>query len=373
MNQNVLAAIFPVILAVPFLPIDALGAPPGPVDIRFRTIDRQLVETEIGISWNRQSVATGYRVFRMLQQVVAPAAALPSPDEGATSAGVWRKIAEVHNPEYTFVDRDIPPPTRRSLGLPHCYKVQAFNQEGLSASPMICKRKRGLNRPTIKPMVVLSASSVRVSWIDNSSLESGFKIAYRKPGSQTRRIIEQAHPGDGFVVARNLSPNTEYCFQIWAYDFYGPSDFSYPSPDCVKTLPDQGGGGGGGGTPPEDQPASAIIGIKMDVTSGDAGSCNGSWRYRFEPQNLTGSVGQSTTQEFDRTFDGLTPLQVGPQLWECRFITTFVNFRAGSWKVTVGSPIWNTNCTTTLVGGVGTTSNFSGGFPSCTHTIGQFP
>ena len=377
MNQRILAAILVLIASI--LGSTASAAPPGPVNLTFNEPDKTKVETEIGLEWNHQPGVSGYRVYRMLEQVAAPPGALAAPQPGGQTPGAlapqfggqktalgWHVIAEVNHTRSWFTDRDIPPPTRRSLGVPHCYKVEAYNQDGSSQSQMICKRMRGLNTPTVGDPVALSARNIRVTWTDNSAIESGYRVGLQKQGQQNYSTYESGQQGSSSLDITGLQPDTRYCVRVRAFDFYGESIPGYPENSCIRTL-------AAPGTPPGDQAAGASIGIKLDASNGDAGTCNGSWRYRFEPQNLTGSVGQSTTQEVDRSFDGLSPLQVGVNQWECRFLTEFGNFRAGSWKVTVSSPTWNANCTTTLIGGASTTSNFSLGSSGCTHTTGQFP
>jgi len=216
-----------------------LPHPPGtPDDLRFVVTQPSRVETQLELQWSKVPHATGYRVFRKLEPVVFAngAIAAPSPliGESAIFPYAWHEIAQINDDgssQVHFIDTDIPPPDlttsaaeRRRLGAPYCYKVEAYNNAGMTESNTTCKRLRGINAPTNVTGEATSPTSIKISWRGQSAFEWGYKLYYRRAYETGYNVFWYNAAGSDSYEINFLSPETEYCITVTAFDYYGESE-----------------------------------------------------------------------------------------------------------------------------------------------------
>lgn len=108
-----------------------------------------------------------------------------------------------------------------------------------------------------------SSSSINLSWTDNSSNETGFKI-YRN-GS----LIATTSANVIFYSSTGLSSGTSYSYYVTAANADGDSSASNTATAATSSSGGGGGGGGGGYTP-----ASSVTNMSISINSGAASTNN---------------------------------------------------------------------------------------------------
>lgn len=230
--------------------------PPQPLrvpgNLRFVITQPEQVETQFELQWDGASQATGYRVFRRLEPVVAIAsrhqptpadttlASLHSLGSDETSPQGWQEIGQLADDggaQFHFIDTDISPldasqpaSVIRHLGVAHCYKIQAYREDETRESSEICERIRGINAPTDLRAEATSPTSFRVYWNDHSAFETGFKVYFRR-SHQTRYIRTVAwYYGridnlGSYEITDLLEDASDYehCVAVTSFDYYGES------------------------------------------------------------------------------------------------------------------------------------------------------
>ena len=95
-------------------------------------------------------------------------------------------------------------------------------------------------KPSGQSTELVTGTSIRFDWVDNSSNETGFKV-YRRVGTSgpfdllaTKGIGVETHTDSGLAVS------TKYCYKVTSFNDIGES--SQTSASC-QTTPAAGGGG----------------------------------------------------------------------------------------------------------------------------------
>jgi subtilisin family serine protease len=187
-----------------------------------------ITDSRIDLAWtDTSSNETGFRIRRKVG-----------------NAGEWVVVATLGANISTWQNSEL------TAGTTYFYNVTAFNSSGESAVSNEAYATTPITppfAPTNLVAAVRSASRVDLTWIDNSTNESGFRIE-RRTGTAT--IWEQI--GTVGVNTTNfqnsgLSGGTAYYYRVFAFNAVGVSESSNIS--GVTTQPDDNGGGGGGQPP----------------------------------------------------------------------------------------------------------------------------
>ncbi len=201
-----------------------------------------------------------------------------------------------------------------ALGTYMCFRIRSYNSVGFSAwTPYTCTSTLAPPAaPSGQAAASIGGSSIRVSWWDNSSNESGFEV-YNGVSTVWVGANSTSYTWTG------LSPGTYMCFAIRSYNSAG---FSAWTPyACTTTLT--------GPAAPSGQYASPISSSQIRVTWWDNSSNEGG----FEVNNGVSTVwvGANSTSY---TWGGLAS-------------KTYMCFRIRSYN-SVGFSAWTAyTCTTT--------------------------
>ncbi len=148
-------------------------------------------------------------------------------------------------------------------GSSHCYHVTAYNAQGESvpsgsdcAQTPLTPPVGAPNAPTGVTATAVSATQIRVTWLDNSTNEKGFKIYDSGKMWTVGADITTYTVGD-------LAPGSPHCFQVSSFNDYDES--TAPGLVCTSTL--------SGPSAPTNLAASALstsqIKLTWTDTSGD--------------------------------------------------------------------------------------------------------
>jgi titin len=141
--------------------------------------------------------------------------------ERKTGTGSFIQIATVGVNVTSLVN------TGLKVNTQYTYRIRAYNTYGDSSYSNEISATTG-NSPTAPSalkVIELTRSSIKISWTDNSSIETGFKIE-RKTGSGS--FTEVGTVGANITTFTNtgLSANTTYTYRVRAYNASGNSAYS---------------------------------------------------------------------------------------------------------------------------------------------------
>jgi hypothetical protein len=102
----------------------------------------------------------------------------------------------------------------------------------------------------------VSSSQIDLEWVDNADNEAGFKIEQSTDGGQNFVEIDQVGANITDYSDTELSPSTQYCYQVRAYN--GGGNSGYSNTDCATTQE--------GGSGPFDDVANSDIPVAGTVT-----------------------------------------------------------------------------------------------------------
>jgi hypothetical protein len=125
----------------------------------------------------------------------------------------------------TTVGRDVRSysDTGLTTGKLYRYRVQAFNITGTSGFTNIAETAPSSNPlvpPTNLTVEVLSSTSARLRWLDNSNNETRFEVTRWDGADRTYRTFVAGGPNTTTYLDTNLSPNSRYIYYVVAW---GPS------------------------------------------------------------------------------------------------------------------------------------------------------
>jgi hypothetical protein len=156
--------------------------------------------SQINLSWNASTGATGYRVYRGVTLISSVAAT-------------------------SYSDTGLSPSTN------YCYSVTAYNSAGESTQTSqacavtLAPPVSPPSTPTGFVVTAASSSQINLSW-NASTGATGYKIY--KGGSLLKSVTTTSTSDTG------LSPSTNYCYSVNAYNSAG--DSVQTSQQCVTTL-----------------------------------------------------------------------------------------------------------------------------------------
>ncbi len=171
--------------------------------------------TQINLSWtDNSSSETGFKIERK-----------------TGSGGAWNEIAQVGDNTTTYSDNNLTPDTQ------YCYQVRAYNTAGNSNySNESCATTSDVppNPPTNLSTTAHSSTQINLSWTDNSNNETGFKIERKTGSGGAWNEIAQVGDNTTTYSDNNLTPDTQYCYLVRAYNSVGNSDYSNEA--CATTF-----------------------------------------------------------------------------------------------------------------------------------------
>jgi hypothetical protein len=180
-------------------------------------------ETQINLSWTDNSInEDGFRIERK-----------------TGSGGTYSEIATVGADVTSYNN------TGLSEATSYYYRVRAYNSAGNSS---YCDEANATTYPAAPSGLSASAASssqINLSWTDNSSGESGFKIERKTGSGGTYSQITIVSANVTTYSNTGLSEATTYYYRVRAYNSADNSNYSNEA--NATTLSAGGGGGGGGG------------------------------------------------------------------------------------------------------------------------------
>jgi hypothetical protein len=145
----------------------------------------------------------------------------------------WALISTVGPNAITYTDPG------RALATTYTYRVRAFNDVGVSGYSNDSSATTFLPAPLGLGADPLSASQIKLTWIDRSSLEDGFKIERWNGSSYAQIDIVGANINT--YINSGLAPSTTYLYRVRAFSNIGvDSGYSIESsattPACSYSL-----------------------------------------------------------------------------------------------------------------------------------------
>ncbi len=173
-------------------------------------------ERRVNLSWTYNSAGeTGIRIERK------------------TGAGNWIALANVAANSTTYADLSVVESTT------YTYRVFAYNASGDSNS----SNEATVTTPALTipaapsglQATAISATQVRLNWIDNSYNEDGFKVERKTGAGGTWEQIGVVAENSGVFIDSGLSELTTYYYRVRAFNLAGNSDYSN---EAVVTTPE---------------------------------------------------------------------------------------------------------------------------------------
>jgi len=176
-----------------------LNIPEAPLYLGANTFS----STEITLSWtDASSNETGFKIERSTNQVI------------------WTQIATVSANETTYLDTGLTPQTT------YYYRIRAYNAAGNSSYSNV-DNSATLQAPPAAPInfdvTVLSTSSVKLTWTDVATDETGFVIDVSTDGGLTWYSREVKTPNLNQFTDTALNLGT-YSYRVFARNLGGDSE-----------------------------------------------------------------------------------------------------------------------------------------------------
>jgi subtilisin family serine protease len=149
----------------------------------------------------------------------------------------YSRIAHVAADETSYTDSGL---SEKSI---YYYRIRAINSAGNSGYSNEVNATTYLARPTHLSAIDASASKINLSWTDNSSYESGFKIERKRVTGDSFSQIAIISTGQTEYSDTGLNEETTYFYRVRAYDTGEDSDYSN---EASATTDAESSGGGGG-------------------------------------------------------------------------------------------------------------------------------
>ncbi|HEX9712732.1 MAG TPA: fibronectin type III domain-containing protein [Actinomycetota bacterium] len=176
----------------------------------------------------------------------------------------------------------------------YSYRVFASNASGLSAPSNVATvttLKAPLARPTGLGAIAIGSHEIELTWIDNATNETGFRIEYRNIDGVFETLAHRGQrSGTGtttYIDADSLPANTQRCYRVRAV--LGTVEVSDPSNvACATTLPPLAPNGA-----PTGLTATGILDRSIELTWIDNATNESSFRIetiRFPNQHCSGQT-----------------------------------------------------------------------------------
>lgn len=137
-------------------------------------------------------------------------------------SGDWSEIVSLGQNIVEYQDDELDPNTT------YYYKVAAYNNAGSSYSneASVTTTEGVPAQPTNLVAKALSATQVKLTWQDNSTNETGFKIERKTGSSGSWNVVKQLSFNATEYTDEGLTPETTYYYRVVAYNSVGnsPSD-----------------------------------------------------------------------------------------------------------------------------------------------------
>ena len=182
---------------------DSTNVPAAPTNMTVTAIST----SQIDIRWRDQS--TDEQSFSI---------------ERSTSGSSWQTIGSVQANVTIYSDTGLPPASTWH------YRVRAYNSSGASAYSNVdsATTLEAVTQPVAPTGLIVdnvSESSIRITWNDNSSNETGFRIQ-RSTDQTAWSLIVTVPEGTTSYNNTGLSANTTYFYRVYAYNTAGNSSYS---------------------------------------------------------------------------------------------------------------------------------------------------
>jgi alpha-tubulin suppressor-like RCC1 family protein len=176
-----------------------LGTPLAPTFLSAETIS----SSQINLSWRDNSIELGFKIERK-----------------TTITGTWETITTVTSNVTSYPD------TGLSIGVTYYYRVISYNTYGNSFYSNEANATPTIVAPSNLILTVVSSSQINLSWRDNSSEETSFKIerSYGGPGSYIQ--IDTIGPNNTLYSDTTVTPGNTYYYRIRVYNDLGNSLYS---------------------------------------------------------------------------------------------------------------------------------------------------
>src|SRR5207245_1600208 len=111
-------------------------------------------------------------------------------------------------------------------GTQYYYRIKAFNAGGFSTYSNEQSAITTLNSPTALTATTVSSSQINLTWTDNSSSESGYKIEQSPVDNLHYTQIATVGPNQTSYSATGLNEGTKYYYRVRAYNAIATSAYS---------------------------------------------------------------------------------------------------------------------------------------------------
>jgi len=174
-------------------------------DVPLYLATNTLSSTEITLSWtDASSNETGFKIERSPNGVI-----------------FWTQIATVSANVTSYSDTGLDPDTK------YYYRIRTYNAAGNSDYSNV-DNSTTLQAPPATPLdfdiIVISTSSVKLTWTDVSTDETAFVIDKSTDGGLTWTSTEIKTPGLETYTVTGLSYNSTYSFRVFARNLGGDSE-----------------------------------------------------------------------------------------------------------------------------------------------------
>jgi titin len=142
--------------------------------------------------------------------------------ERSIDGTTYSEIQDVASGSTTFQNIGLDPATQ------YYYRIRAYNGAGYSAYSNVVNattQPSAINAPGALSAAVVSSQQINLSWADNSTNETGFKIERSDDGVTFTEIQTVAADLTSYQNV-GLSPNTQYYYRVRAYNAGSYSAFS---------------------------------------------------------------------------------------------------------------------------------------------------
>ncbi|MDZ7364066.1 MAG: fibronectin type III domain-containing protein [candidate division KSB1 bacterium] len=197
------------------------------------------------------------------------------------SGGTYSQIASVGANVTSFNS------TGLNTNTQYFYRVRATNGSGNSAYSNEANALTFMNGPSNLAATAISSSQINLSWTDNTSSETGFKIERKTGASGTyAEIATAAQNATSFSDASGLTASTEYFYRIRAFNASNVSGYSNEASATTFSA---------GGLPaPTNLTATAVSISQINLTWADNSSTENGFKIERK-QGASGTYSQIAT------------------------------------------------------------------------------